>query len=137
MRKNRADQRAQVMSDKAKIVVALAVFVVLALFPVWYAVGSSGDSSAPDLVLPPDGACVEPKEYMIGNHMNLLNDWRDAVVRDGQKEYTSSSDKKYVMSLTGTCMSCHTSRETFCRRCHEYANVEPGCWDCHLEPKGN
>ena len=124
------------MSDKAKIIIGLAVFLVLAMFPVWYAVGSAGDAAAPELELP-QGECVEDAQYMKANHMNLLNDWRDAVVRDGQKEYTSSSDKKYVMSLTGTCMSCHTSRETFCRRCHDYANVQPGCWDCHLEPKGN
>ena len=124
------------MSDKAKIIVALAAFVVLALSPVWYAVGSGGGGSAPELELP-TGDCVEDTQYMIGNHMNLLNDWRDAVVRDGQKEYKSLSGKKHVMSLTGTCMSCHSNRETFCLRCHDYANVQPSCWDCHLEPKGN
>ena len=128
------------MSDKAKIIVGLAVFLVLALFPVWYAVGSAGGASAPDPELPkgaPEAACVEDTQYMIANHMDLLNQWRDAVVRDGQKEYTSSSGKKYVMSLTGTCLSCHSNRETFCLRCHNYANVQPNCWDCHLEPKGN
>ena len=122
------------MSEKAKIIVGLAVFFVLALFPIWYAVGSAGD--APERP-PLQGECVESKDFMTGNHMNLLNDWRDAVVRDGEKEYTSSSGKKYVMSLTGTCMGCHSNREAFCRRCHDYANVEPNCWDCHLEPKGN
>ena len=125
------------MSDKAKIIVGLAAFLVLALFPIWYALGSAADASRPELELP-EGSCVEDTQYMIPNHMNLLNEWRDAVVRDGAKKYTSfSSGQKYDMSLTGTCMSCHSNRETFCQRCHDYANVQPGCWDCHLEEKGN
>jgi len=125
------------MSDKAKIIVGLAIFLVLALFPIWYALGSAQGGSAPERELPSEGKCVESKDEMIRNHMNLLNEWRDAVVRDGRKDYTSSSGEKHDMSLTGTCMSCHDNRETFCQRCHDYANVEPTCWSCHLEEKGN
>ena len=126
------------MSDKGKIIAGLVIFLVLVTFPIWYALAPAGDASPPDLELPADGSrCVEDTPYMIANHMDLLNQWRDAVVRDGQREYTSSSGEKYTMSLTGTCMGCHGSRETFCQRCHSYANVEPSCWQCHVEEKGN
>ena len=129
------------MSDKAKIIGGLAVFLVLALFPIWYALGSAQDASAHKPDPPSEGKCVEDSQYMTRNHMNLLNEWRDAVIRDGQKEHTSKSgenkSKKYDMSLTGTCMSCHSNRETFCQRCHDYADVQPTCWQCHVEEKGN
>ncbi|MFH1416869.1 MAG: sulfate reduction electron transfer complex DsrMKJOP subunit DsrJ [Planctomycetota bacterium] len=126
------------MSDKGTIVAGLVVFLALAAFPFWYALGVGGDVSPPDLELPTDATqCVEDTEYMKAEHMDLLNRWRDAVVRDGEREYTSESGEKYTMSLTGTCLGCHADREAFCDRCHDYANVEPSCWDCHLEPKGN
>ena len=39
------------------------------------------------------------------------------------------------MSLTRTCMlQCHTNKAEFCNKCHEYANVEPYCWECHISP---
>ena len=83
--------------------------------------------------------CVESREFMLANHMHLLDQWRDAVVRDGRVEYTSVSypDRTYTMSLTGTCLNCHASRDNFCTRCHDYANVDPTCWDCHVESRGN
>jgi hypothetical protein len=84
--------------------------------------------------LPADATqCVESADWMRAHHPELLNDWRDAVVRDGEKEYVSRDfGARHEMSLTRTCMSCHSNRETFCARCHEYANVELTCWGCHL-----
>ena len=126
------------MGDKVKITLGLGAFLVLAAFPFWNRLFAAGDATAPELELPADASqCVEATEYMTANHMDLLNRWRDAVVREGGREYTASSGEKYVMSLTGTCLGCHTSREAFCTRCHDYANVEPTCWDCHLEPRGS
>jgi hypothetical protein len=127
------------MSDKVKITLGLGAFLVLAAFPFWNRLFAAGDATAPQLELPADASqCVEATQYMTANHMDLLNRWRDAVVREGQTEYISRSfpDQTYVMSLTGTCLGCHTSREAFCTRCHDFANVEPTCWDCHLEPSG-
>ncbi len=142
------------MNDKVLILAGLIAFLALATFPFWYAPVAGGDAAPPDLERPTDGSCVESKEWMIANHMTLLNEWRDAVVRKGETEYTSTTGETHVMSLTGTCMKCHTSRENFCTKCHEYANVLPPpplkeiatarktsrgvrCWHCHREPKGD
>ncbi len=127
------------MRDKGRIIAGLVIFVVLATFPFWYARTAGGAAAPPDLELPKDGStCIEDAAWMRANHMDLLNQWRDAVVRDGEQEYTSKSgQKKCAMSLTRTCLGCHVSREAFCQRCHDYTNVEPACWDCHLAEKGN
>ena len=126
------------MNDRTKITAGLVVFVALAAFPIWYTLAAAEETARPALEMPENATqCVEPKAYMTANHMDLLNRWRNAVVRDGQWTYTSTSDEEYAMSLTGTCMSCHTSREAFCQRCHDYANVAPTCWNCHLQPEGN
>lgn len=126
------------MRDKGGIMAGLVVFLVLVTFPIWYTLGSTEGAAAPELQLPTGASqCVEDKAYMTANHMDLLNQWRDAVVREGRHEYTSSSGRTYVMSLTGTCMGCHGDQEAFCARCHNYANVQPTCWDCHLQSKGN
>jgi hypothetical protein len=124
------------VSDKGKIFLGLVALVIVVGFPLWYALpGDSGPR--PELELPAgETQCVEHKEYMTAFHMDLLDDWRDAVVRDGRTEYKSKAyGKTYKMSLTGTCMGCHQKRDTFCDRCHEYADVNPYCWDCHLEPE--
>ena len=127
------------MSDKAKIFVGLVVFVVLAAYPFWHALAASDRSTPPEVELPRESSqCVEDKAYMTANHMDLLNRWRDAVVRDGMKEYTSKAfGTQHDMSLTKTCMGCHDNRDTFCMRCHNYADVQPRCWGCHVEPGGN
>ena len=81
-------------------------------------------------------ACVEDTPFMRENHMDLLNQWRDSVVRDGVLEYTAASGDTYQMSLTQTCLDCHDNRDEFCTRCHDYANVTPTCWECHTTPGG-
>lgn len=125
------------MSDRTKIVIALVVVLVLASFPTWQALGAAGGAGRPELELPENETeCVEDTEYMTARHMELLNQWRNAVVREGETEYTSTSGETYTMSLTGTCMDCHDNQETFCQRCHDYANVAPRCWACHVEPGG-
>ena len=37
----------------------------------------------------------------------------------------------------GSCMSCHSNKDEFCDRCHDYLAVKPYCWECHVEPKGD
>jgi hypothetical protein len=42
------------------------------------------------------------------------------------------------MSLSNTCLDCHSNYTEFCERCHQYASIEPYCWDCHINnPKEN
>lgn len=126
------------MRDRARITAGLAVFVALAAFPVWHALGAGGSAARPELERPRgDSTCVEDSAYMATQHVALLQRWRNAVVRDGEKDYVATSGKSYVMSLTGTCMHCHSNGEAFCDRCHSYAGVTLTCWNCHVEPKGN
>lgn len=125
------------MNDKGKILAGVAIFAVLASFPFWYNTGSA--KPAPELVVAPEakaaGACILPKDQMKKEHMQLLDGWRNSVVRDGQRLYVAQDGKKYTMSLSNTCLECHTNKAEFCDRCHDYASVNPYCWDCHVNPK--
>jgi len=71
---------------------------------------------------------------MRASHMVLLNDWRDNVLRDGNRTTVEVGEKKYRKGLQMACMQCHSNKENFCDRCHTYASVKPYCWDCHLTP---
>jgi len=148
------------MNDKPVILVGLVVGLAVLTFPFWYTRAAGKSGSPPQLELPKgESRCVEDVAYMRAHHMELLNEWRDAVVRQGdQAPYVSKAfGTKYEKSLTKTCMGCHANRETFCDKCHEYAGVSSlhpvpplgtdrsaqagmpgiGCWDCHhVEPKG-
>lgn len=123
------------MHDSAKIITGLVIFLVLVTFPFWFSRAAGKADYVPEPELPADQeACVESKDYMRSYHMDLLNQWRDAVVRDGQRIYLSSNGQKFEMSLSGTCMQCHVSKASFCDQCHNYVGVSPYCWDCHVEP---
>ena len=125
------------MSDKGKIIVGILILLVIGTFPFWYTLGE-GSRPRPEVELPVgETRCVEEKDFMTAHHMDLLDEWRDTVVREGRKTYTSKTyGNTYEISLTRTCMECHTDRDTFCNRCHDYADVAPYCWDCHIEPEG-
>jgi hypothetical protein len=137
-------QEAPAMSDKPVIVAGLALFVAAVTFPIWYPLVAGGEVSPPDRQYPNDvPRCIEERQWMVGNHMNLLKRWRKDVVRGGDlKPY---KDTGYLKSLTRTCMEqCHSRKEmcdddgnTSCRQCHSYAGVELDCWNCHVEPEGN
>ncbi len=121
--------------DKGKVVVGLVVFGVLITFPFWYNLGKA--APAPDPVLTEKAkaakVCVRPTEYMKAEHMQLLDVWRDTVTRDGKRVYINPDGKAYTMSLSNTCLDCHSNKTEFCDRCHDYASVDPYCWDCHIE----
>jgi len=125
------------MYDASKIVAGLAVFVVLATSPLWYNALSAAPPGAPELQQPPNGSteCVEATDYMRANHMDLLDQWRDTVVRDDVRTYTSEPGKNYTMSLSDTCLDCHSNKEQFCDACHTYSAVDPYCWECHVIPE--
>lgn len=128
------------MYNGGKIIAGIIIFVILAAFPIFYNMGKSAAMPEPKLDTPvieglKDKKCVESKEYMRANHMQMLDEWRDSVLRNGNLIYESKSGDKYVMSLQNTCMHCHSNKKEFCDSCHTYANVKPYCWSCHLEPK--
>lgn len=124
------------MHDKGKILLGLAVFVILVAAPILYNTMAGGAGVVPELKYPLDEKqCVESKEYMRENHMQLIMDWRDSVVREGNRTYVASDGKEYNMSLTGECLGCHSNKAEFCDQCHNYLKVKPYCWDCHIVPK--
>jgi len=126
------------MYDAGKIITGLIIFVCLVTFPVWYLLANQGAASGVDLELPADKTqCVESTEYMKSSHMELLNSWRQSVVRDENRTYVSSTGEKYEISLTGTCLECHSNKAEFCDKCHTYSGVvSPNCWDCHVTGEG-
>ncbi len=130
------------MYDAGKIIFGLIIFVVLVTVPLYSNVGKTTAVPEPSIDTPliqmlDQKECVESRSFMRANHMQLLDDWRDSVVRDGNRFYVGAGGKKYLMSLQNTCLSCHSNKKQFCDRCHSYTNVKPYCWDCHIVPKEN
>lgn len=125
------------MYDSGKIIFGLIVFIGLFTYPIWYDLASSESSKKPNIILPTNEdqkECVASTEFMRSSHMDLLNEWRDKVVRKNIRTYTSATGKKFEMSLTKTCTSCHYNKAEFCDQCHNYLSVNPYCWDCHVAP---
>jgi hypothetical protein len=122
------------MYNKGTILPGLIIFVFLVTFPLWYNALSAGTIPKPEL--PPGGEkeCVAPVAEMRSSHMKMLNEWRDDVLRNGNRVAVKASGKEYRKGLQLACMSCHTNKEKFCDTCHLYASVQPYCWDCHLTP---
>jgi hypothetical protein len=123
------------MHDGGKIIVGLIIFIVLISFPIWYNVAGGKAGYVPDLEKAKGENCVEDTEWMRNSHMDLLDDWRDRVVRDGERMYKGVDGKMYEMSMTHTCLDCHENKDRFCDRCHDYLSVSPYCWECHVDPK--
>jgi hypothetical protein len=126
------------------IVTGLAIFLVLVTVPIWYNMGKAAPAPKPNIETAVIGQmqqkqCVLPKEEMITGHMQLLNDWRTQVVRNGKRVYVAADGKQYNMSLQNECMKCHSNKSQFCDVCHNYAglatNSIPYCWTCHVAPK--
>jgi hypothetical protein len=130
--------------DRGKITLGIIVFLAFALFPFYNNIGKVNARPEPKTDTPEILAweqqygkkeCVESKEYMKAEHMQLLNNWRDSVVRDMYRQYKSDSNgKMFTMSLQNGCMKCHSNKKQFCDECHNYMAVKPYCWDCHVEP---
>ncbi len=131
--------------DGGKIITGLIIFVGLVTFPFYTNIGKTHRAPEPKLDTPAiqqwekqygKKECVESKEFMRAEHMQLLNNWRDSVVRDNERQYISAaSGKHFDMSLQNECMHCHSNKKKFCDECHNYMAVKPFCWDCHIAPK--
>ena len=130
------------MNDKKWIILGLLIFMALFLSPFLYNLVTGAKAEAmPEVVLTDKAKaakqCVMPTEFMRTEHMQLLDEWRLKVVRSGLRDFTNAEGKSFSMSLSNTCMDCHSNKADFCDRCHNYASVNPYCWDCHIEnPQG-
>ncbi len=132
--------------DKGMVIIGLLVFVAIVLSPFLYNLGvlafQGKTPPAPEIKLTDKAkaakVCVRSTEYMKAEHMQLLDVWREEVVRNGKRTYINSNGKSFNMSLSNTCLDCHSNKAEFCDRCHDYASVRPYCWDCHIDnPKAN
>jgi hypothetical protein len=127
--------------NKNTIIAGLVIFVIAVLSPIWFNMVTT-TQAAPEPLLSAKAKeakkCVLDKFDMRANHMSLLDDWRDSVVRDADRMYTAANGHEFNMSLStgeNSCLGCHEDKEKFCDSCHTYASVTPYCWECHTTPK--
>ena len=127
------------MFDGGKVLPGLVIFLILLTFPFWYGKGRMAPPAlpldTPEIQKLSVKKCIEPTPFMKASHMELLNQWRDAVVRDGNHLYVNHEGKKFSISLSQTCLGCHSNKEKFCDACHNYSGVKPNCWSCHVVPQ--
>jgi hypothetical protein len=123
------------MYHKRYIIPGVLAFLLLFSGPFWGGL-LSREYTRPVLPLPiGEDECVESVSYMRAQHMRLLNEWRDAAMREGKRLYQSGTGKLWTVSLQNTCMRCHSDTAAFCDTCHIPNSVTPYCWSCHLESK--
>lgn len=124
------------MYNGGKILIGLVIFLVLITFPIWYNVANDRAGYSPQLEKAAFGDnCVRDSAWMVANHMDLLNTWRDEVVRENIRYEEGADGSHYEMSLSNTCLHCHQNKDQFCDKCHNYLGVDPYCWQCHVVPK--
>ncbi len=126
------------MYDAGKIIIGLIIFVGFFTSPIWYDLANGSSQIKPNPLLPVkenQKECIESKEYMLENHMIILNTWRNEVVRNGQRDFIKADGRHFNMSLTNTCMNCHSDKTKFCDQCHNYVGISNYCWDCHNIPQ--
>lgn len=126
--------------NKNAIIAGLVIFVVVALMPFWITIGGTEAAPKPEISAKAKaaGRCILDKYDMRAEHMKLLGIWRNSVVRDSNRLYKTADGKVFTMSLsTGeqSCLGCHEDKAKFCDKCHEYADAQPYCWECHTNPK--
>ena len=124
------------MHKGGRTIAFAAVFCLVVLSPFIVNLANAAPAPEASLDTPTINAlsqkeCVADAAYMRDNHMQMLDEWRNDVVRAGSREYESASGQVYEKSLDGTCLECHSNREEFCDSCHDYAGVQPYCWECH------
>jgi hypothetical protein len=129
------------MFDTGKVIAGLGVFFLLFTSPLWFNLSVGRDLPAPDLgparnMAP---ACVKDTRFMRERHMDLLDEWRLAVVREGDRFLVDHGETMkwkdgapMQKSLSNTCLKCHSNYEQFCNRCHQSSRVVLSCWNCHL-----
>ena len=121
------------MYNRRYIIPGLLVFVLFFTAPFWMNVRSN-QYTRPQLAPATQGSeCIESVEVMRSEHMRILNEWRDAALREGKRTYVATNGKVWEVSLQNTCLQCH-NKEAFCDSCHKTNSVTPYCWDCHITP---
>jgi hypothetical protein len=118
------------MRDAGKIVGGIGIVLISVAGPLW--VGSVRGVKTVALAKAVGGdRCIQPREEMRKNHPALLANWRERVVRLGDRVHRSDDGLDVRVSLTGTCLGCHGKSSEFCDKCHAQAAVSLSCWQCH------
>jgi len=136
---------AKKLYDAKYIISGLVIFFAVVTFPFWKNLGKvvpppERKLDTPAILKLNEKKCVMPTPWMRANHMQLLIDWREQVVRTkergvstGGRVFQAPDRRKFQISLSNTCMECHSNRSQFCDQCHNYVAVAPACWGCHLD----
>jgi hypothetical protein len=126
------------MHDTGKVLAGLVVFLAIATSPAWYHALSGAAAEPPEFdIVGESQQCLAPTEYMRTFHMDLLDAWREEAVRTPDTIFIGLDGKPYQKSLSGTCLGdCHSNKDEFCVRCHDYVGADPYCWNCHGSPEG-
>jgi len=124
------------MYNADKIIPALIIFFLLITLPFWYSWASGKAAYAPEPeIITQEKQCLETKQWMREKHMDLLTEWKESAVRQGKRTYVARDGREYEISLTATCLRCHSNKAEFCDRCHDYVGTKPDCWHCHTPPE--
>ncbi|MDP8206444.1 MAG: sulfate reduction electron transfer complex DsrMKJOP subunit DsrJ [Candidatus Electryonea clarkiae] len=128
------------MFDGGKIITGLIIFLIIITFPVWYNAVNGQAGERPEIEIatkdtPGKNECVLPADVMRTDHMDLVMQWRDEVVRHDDRTFKTENGREFTKSLTHTCLDCHSNKDAFCDQCHNYVGVDPYCWDCHIVPQ--
>ena len=120
------------MYHKPYVILGIIGFLALLAMPYWVNAGSIKYEDIKEELAQPKGVhCIKDVKWMSSYHMELLNEWRELAVRDGVRKYHTENG---VFNVTLTeCWKCH-DYENYCKKCHEFMEVRPVCWDCHYNP---
>ena len=106
------------MYDSGKIIPGLIIFVLIITFPIWYNHGDAGEVPKAGKAQRTQSSVSCRLTEMRTKHMQLLNQWRDEVLRTGDRAFFEVEGKMYQKSLQNACIKCHTSKKKFCDTCH-------------------
>jgi hypothetical protein len=125
------------MYDGKKITVGLVLFLGLMTLPFWHTLGKPIPApqislDTPQIAKLQEKRCLEPNSYMRVSHMKFLRAWKNTVTRKGNRIFVSSSGKEVTNGFPQACLSCHSNKEQFCDRCHEYVGARTNCYHCHV-----
>lgn len=127
---------------KTNIIIGIVVFLLVMTAPMWLNIGRGSEIAEPEVSLDTpminamgaDKHCIYDKEYMRAHHMEILHQWKKQAIRDSNRTYVTPEGEEYHVSLQQTCLACHSNYEDFCKKCHDYNDVDPNCWNCHVNP---
>jgi hypothetical protein len=85
------------MYNKSLVLTIIVVVLLIVVTPFLYWRVSPGALLPPKPEPPPGGEkrCVESTDFMRKHHVDLLEEWRQSVVREGHVKYVASDGKEY------------------------------------------